>query len=112
MTSPVARAARLPLRVRLVAGFSATMLLVLAAAGGFVYWRVSFALDRQVNEDLTALSRRLAPLVTPSGPLAEAGPRWPAARDTKSSTPTAESSASARRSVPTRCWLRREPNRP
>jgi two-component system OmpR family sensor kinase len=74
MMSLGARAARLPLRVRLVAGFSATMLLVLAAAGGFVYWRVSFALDRQVNEDLTALSRRLAPLVTPSGPLAEGGP--------------------------------------
>ena len=62
-----ARAARLPLRVRLVAGFSATMLLVLVAAGAFVYWRVSFALDRQVNEDLANLSGRLAPLVTPAG---------------------------------------------
>jgi signal transduction histidine kinase len=50
------------------------MLLVLAAAGAFVYWRVSFALDRQVNEDLTDLSRRLAPLVTPTGQLPDDGP--------------------------------------
>jgi signal transduction histidine kinase len=68
------RAARLPLRVRLVAGFSATMMLVLAAAGAFVYWRVSFALDRQVNEDLVALSGRLTPLVDRSGRLVAAEP--------------------------------------
>ncbi|SDS99018.1 Signal transduction histidine kinase [Friedmanniella luteola] len=61
------RLARLPLRVRLVAGFSATMLLVLLAAGGFVYWRVHFALDRQVNEDLTEISTRLTPLITDTG---------------------------------------------
>jgi two-component system OmpR family sensor kinase len=61
--------ARLPLRVRLVAGFSATMLLVLLAAGAFVYWRVQFALDRQVNEDLTEISQRLTPLVTSTGAL-------------------------------------------
>ena len=58
----------------MVAGFSATMLLVLAAAGAFVYWRVSFALDRQVNEDLSALSIRLTPLVTPSGQLPKDAP--------------------------------------
>jgi len=70
-----ARVSRLPLRVRLVVGFSATMLLVLAAAGAFVYWRVSFALDRQVNDDLTEISDRVAPLVTPSGTLeADASP--------------------------------------
>lgn len=63
------RLSRLPLRVRLVAGFSATMLLVLLAAGGFVYWRVHFALDRQVNEDLTEISTRLTPLVTGTGAL-------------------------------------------
>ena len=61
---------RLPLRVRLVAGFSATMLLVLLAAGGFVYWRVHFALDRQVDEDLIEATTRLVPLVTGSGALA------------------------------------------
>jgi two-component system OmpR family sensor kinase len=74
VTSLGARAARLPLRMRLVAGFSATMLLVLAAAGAFVYWRVAFALDRQVNEDLVALSGRLAPLVEPSGRLVAGQP--------------------------------------
>jgi two-component system, OmpR family, sensor kinase len=74
VTGLAARAARLPLRVRLVAGFSATMMLVLAAAGAFVYWRVSFALDRQVNEDLVALSARLTPLVDPSGRLVDGAP--------------------------------------
>lgn len=61
------RVARLPLRVRLVAGFSATMLLVLVCAGAFVYWRVQFALDRQLDGDLTAQTRVLAPLVRPDG---------------------------------------------
>jgi two-component system OmpR family sensor kinase len=60
---------RLPLRVRLVAGFSATMLLVLLAAGGFVYWRVQFALDRQVNTDLSEAATRLSPLVAAGGTL-------------------------------------------
>jgi signal transduction histidine kinase len=61
------RMRRLPLRVRLVAGFSATMLVVLTATGAFVYWRVSYALDRQLNSDLADVSRVLAPLVTPTG---------------------------------------------
>ena len=61
------RLRRLPLRVRLVAGFSATMLVVLTGAGAFVYWRVSFALDRQLNSELSDVSRVLSPLVTPSG---------------------------------------------
>jgi two-component system, OmpR family, sensor kinase len=74
MSQISARATQFPLRVRLVAGFSATMLLVLAAAGSFVYWRVAFALDRQVNEDLTELSHRLKPFVTPGGQLAADAP--------------------------------------
>lgn len=60
---------RLPLKVQLVAGFSATMLVVLLAAGLFVYWRVQFALDRQVDDDLTETSQRLVPLVSSSGAL-------------------------------------------
>ena len=64
------RLTRLPLRLRLVAGFSATMLLVLTAAGAFVYWRVQFALDRQLDGDLSADTRVLAPLVRPDGSLA------------------------------------------
>jgi two-component system OmpR family sensor kinase len=43
----------LPLRLRLVAGFSAAMLLVLVAADAFVYWRVDYALDRGLDADLT-----------------------------------------------------------
>ena len=61
------RLARLPLRVRLVAGFSATMFLVLTAAGAFVYWRVQFALDRQLDDDLARGTALLAPLVRPDG---------------------------------------------
>lgn len=64
------RLSRLPLRVRLVAGFSATMFLVLTAAGAFVYWRVQFALDRQLDGDLTTDTRLLAPLVGPNGGVA------------------------------------------
>lgn len=60
---------RLPLRVRLVAGFSATMAVVLLAAGSFVYWRVDFALDRQLNEELTEVADRLVPLVDGRGQL-------------------------------------------
>ncbi len=63
------RVRRLPLRARLVAGFSATMFVVLAAAGAFVYWRVDYALDRQVNGELTEVAGIVAPLVTPSGRL-------------------------------------------
>ncbi|NYD43906.1 ATP-binding protein [Nocardioides panaciterrulae] len=62
-----ARLAGLPLRARLVAGFSATMFLVLTAAGGFVYWRVQYALDRQLNGDLTSDAHRVAPYVRPDG---------------------------------------------
>jgi two-component system OmpR family sensor kinase len=58
---------RLPLRVRLVAGFSATMLLVLTAAGAFVYWRVEYALDRGLDTELDSAAATLAPLVAHDG---------------------------------------------
>jgi signal transduction histidine kinase len=58
---------RLPLRVRLVAGFSATMLVVLAGAGAFVYWRVQFALDRGLDSELDQAARTLVPLVARDG---------------------------------------------
>ena len=51
---------RLPLRIRLIAGFAAAMLVVLAAAGTFVYFRVEYALDLRLNEDLAAQSTQLA----------------------------------------------------
>lgn len=67
------RVSRLPLRVRLVAGFVATMLLVLTAAGGFVYWRVQYALDRRLNTELTDLARTLTPQITANGQLSADG---------------------------------------
>jgi two-component system OmpR family sensor kinase len=54
---------RLPLRLRLVVGFSAAMLVVLAAAGAFVYLRVQYALDLRLNEDLSAQSAQLVTAV-------------------------------------------------
>ncbi|GAB1640042.1 ATP-binding protein [Krasilnikovia sp. MM14-A1259] len=59
---------RLPLRVRLVAGFATAMLVVLAAAGAFVYLRVRYALDLRLNEDLTAQADQLADSVARGGP--------------------------------------------
>lgn len=65
------RLSRLPLRVRLVAGFVVAITLVLAAAGSFVYWRVSYALDLRLNIDLRAEAAALGPLVTDTGSLRE-----------------------------------------
>ena len=58
---------RLPLRVRLVAGFSATMLVVLAAAGAFVYWRVQYALDRGLDTELRSATGVIEPLIGRDG---------------------------------------------
>jgi two-component system, OmpR family, sensor kinase len=63
------RISRIPLRRRLVAGFTATMLVLLTAAGAFVYWRVQFALDRSLNGSLDDAAAELSPLVTASGRL-------------------------------------------
>lgn len=63
------RVSRLPLRLRLVAGFAAAMLMVLTAAGVFVYWRVQFALDRRLDADLAAQAEALAPAVGADGAL-------------------------------------------
>ena len=57
----------LPLRVRLVAGFAAAMLLLLTAAGTFVYWRVEYALDRGLDTELAQSTRTISPLVRPDG---------------------------------------------
>lgn len=53
------RWSRLPLRVRLVAGFAVAMLLVLTGAGAFVYLRVRYALDLRLDQDLETLSGQL-----------------------------------------------------
>lgn len=65
------RLSRLPLRVRLVAGFVGAIIIVLSAAGGFVYWRVSYALDLRLNNDLRRQAIALAPLVTDAGKLSD-----------------------------------------
>jgi two-component system OmpR family sensor kinase len=54
--------ARVPLRVRLVAGFAAAMLVVLTGAGVFVYLRVQYALDLRLDEDLANQSAELVDL--------------------------------------------------
>jgi two-component system, OmpR family, sensor kinase len=69
MTTVRRRLSRLSLRVRLVAGFAAAMLVVLIGAGAFVYWRVQFALDRELNNELIDSCTRLAAEVTPTGGL-------------------------------------------
>lgn len=72
MTSPVrARLARLPLRIRLVAGFSAAMFVVLLAAGGFVYWRVEYALDRSLDRELSQADTTLVSLLGPGGEVSD-----------------------------------------
>ncbi len=58
---------RLPLRVRLVAGFVVAMLVLLTAAGAFVYWRVEYALDRGLDAELDQATAVITPLVDASG---------------------------------------------
>lgn len=74
MRAIASRVARLPLRYGWWPGFSATMLLVLAAAGAFVYWRVAFAVDRPLTDDLAELARLITPYVDPNGSLAHVAP--------------------------------------
>ena len=62
-----ARLSRLPLRVRLVAGFSTATVVVLLLAGSFVYWRVEYALDRGLDTELQQASEPLASLVLSNG---------------------------------------------
>ena len=70
MNARLSRLSRLPLRVRLVAGFSAATLLALIAAGAFVYWRVEYALDRGLDTELVQSSASLDPLVGDDGTVA------------------------------------------
>ena len=67
---------RLPLRVRLVAGFALAMAIVLTGAGAFVAWRVEVALDARLDEDLaaqTAAVRDAAARQAPAAALIAAG---------------------------------------
>jgi two-component system OmpR family sensor kinase len=60
-----------PIRVRLVAGFSVAMLVVLVAAAAFVYWRVEYALDRGLDSDLDRATTALEQAVGPDGTITE-----------------------------------------
>lgn len=64
------RLRRLPLRARLVAGFAIAMLVLLTAAGGFVYWRVQYALDRGLDAELSSARSVITPLVGVDGVIA------------------------------------------
>jgi two-component system, OmpR family, sensor kinase len=55
------------LRVRLVSGFSVAMLLLLVAAGAFVYWRVEYALDRGLDTELKSATAVIEPAVGTDG---------------------------------------------
>lgn len=61
------RVSRLSLRVRLVAGFSVAMLVLLIGAGAFVYWRVEYALDRGLDSELKQATSVIVPLVGVDG---------------------------------------------
>ncbi|MCW2772088.1 MAG: ATP-binding region, ATPase domain protein [Nocardioides sp.] len=67
MASLRGRVSRLPLRIRLVAGFSLATFVVLLAAGVFVYWRIDYALDRGLDTELKQASRTLDPLIGADG---------------------------------------------
>jgi signal transduction histidine kinase len=68
------RVSRLPLRLRLVAGFLAAMLVLLTAAGAFVYWRVEYALDRGLDTELNQATTTITPLVDKTGHVASPDP--------------------------------------
>lgn len=60
-----------PIRVRLVAGFSVAMLVVLVASAVFVYWRVEYALDRGLDGDLTRATTALEQAVAGGGAITD-----------------------------------------
>jgi two-component system OmpR family sensor kinase len=53
--------------VRLVAGFSVAMMLLLTAVSAFVYWRVEYALDRGLDTELKSATGAIEPVVDPDG---------------------------------------------
>ncbi len=73
MRAPPRTWAGVPLRTRLVAGFTGAMLVLLAGAGSFVYWRVQFALDRGLDTDLTSATGVISPLVAADGQVRAVG---------------------------------------
>ncbi|MFG2114488.1 ATP-binding protein [Streptomyces sp. NPDC048718] len=64
---------RIPIVLRLVLAVAAAMTVVLVSAAGFVYWRVEFALDQQLDGDLSAYEADLVHSLTGRTP----APRGP-----------------------------------
>lgn len=56
-----------PIVTRLVLAVAAAMTVVLVAAAAFVYWRVQFALNRQLDQDLTAYQQVVQKTVRSGG---------------------------------------------
>lgn len=55
--------------VRIVTAVVLAMSVVLLAAGAFVFWRISYALDRQLDQDLRAYTTTISRAVTAGAPL-------------------------------------------
>jgi hypothetical protein len=60
--------------IRIVTAVVLAMSLVLLAAGAFVYWRISYALDRQLNQDLAAYTKVVRATVAAGNPLPKDDP--------------------------------------
>lgn len=60
---------RARITVRILTAVVLAMTVVLVATGAFVYWRISYALDRQLNEDLRAYSDAVTRVISGSGDL-------------------------------------------
>lgn len=58
-----------PIVTRLVLAVTGTMAVVLLATGGFVFWRVEFALNRQLDQDLRAYQEVVQRAVATGTPL-------------------------------------------
>jgi hypothetical protein len=74
---------RLPLRIRLVAGFVGAMIIVLTAAGAFVFWRVEYALDQTLDQDLRSQTSDLRQAATRQPPAAALAPLRDRARESQ-----------------------------
>jgi two-component system OmpR family sensor kinase len=72
---------RLPLRVRLVVGFVVAMIVVLIAAGAFVFWRVQYALDHALDQDLRTQTSDLRQAAADQTPIAALASLRDQARD-------------------------------
>ncbi len=87
---------RIPIRIRLTLAFALAMAVVLAAIGGFLYVRLGSSLDEAIDESLQArlvevCARAARERRRPSPP-----PASPRSASSRSSTPTAMSSAATR----------------